>query len=58
MKIYGYKRHERKTCDYGCCYHLNKLHPERKRTRKSIDKIRRKTARQEAKKEVELLCDE
>ncbi len=49
MRVYGSKRYDALTCLYGCCttkYGRHKQH------RKVLDRGRRKTARQAARKEI------
>lgn len=49
MKAYGHSRKDKLECKYGCC--TGKSGPDRN-CRKVVDRANRKTARQEAKRNV------
>jgi len=50
MKAHGHSRHDKSSCEYGCC--TTKSDPK-KNCRPIVDRARRKTARQHDKKAVE-----
>lgn len=50
MKAYGHSRKDKQECKYGCCTSKS---GKDKSCREVVDKANRKTARQEAFKEIE-----
>lgn len=49
MKAYGHSRKDKLECKYGCCTSKSGA---KKNCRKEVDRTNRKTARQEAVKEI------
>ena len=49
MKAYGHSRIDKQECAYGCCTLKS---GKMKNCRKVVDRANRKTARQQAKKEI------
>jgi len=53
MKPYGYTEKDNSICGFGCCFHPNYAHRQWG-CRKLVDRAKRKKARREGKKEIDL----